>query len=42
MNNTTKPTTDDERGSPLWHWLAIGILVICWIAEASMCAERGF
>lgn len=25
-----------------WHWFAIGVLAFCWIAEASMCAERGF
>jgi hypothetical protein len=24
------------------HWLAIGVLLSCWIAEATMCAARGF
>ena len=28
-----------ETGS---QWFAIGVLVFCWLAEASMCAERGF
>jgi hypothetical protein len=27
---------------PLWQWVAVGLLVICWIAEAAMCADRGF
>jgi hypothetical protein len=26
----------------LRHWLAIGVLLFCWIAEATMCAARGF
>lgn len=25
-----------------WHWFALGALLFCWIAEATMCAERGF
>jgi hypothetical protein len=25
-----------------WHWFAVGLLVFCWVAEASMCADRGF
>jgi hypothetical protein len=35
---------DEPRASsqPLWGWVAVGILVICWIAEATMCAARGF
>ncbi len=24
------------------HWLAIGVLLACWIAEGAMCAARGF
>jgi hypothetical protein len=33
---------DDETHSPFWHWFAFGVLMFCWIAEASMCADRGF
>jgi hypothetical protein len=37
------PTTSEEQsGSPFWHWVAIGVLVACWIAEATLCAARGF
>ena len=25
-----------------WQWFAIAALLFCWIAEATMCAERGF
>jgi hypothetical protein len=33
---------DDEAQSSFWHWFALGVLLFCWIAEASMCADRGF
>jgi hypothetical protein len=26
----------------VWQWLAVGVLVVCWVAEASLCAARGF
>jgi hypothetical protein len=26
----------------LGPWIALGVLVVCWIAEASLCAARGF
>jgi len=26
----------------LTPWLAVGVLVVCWVAEASLCAARGF
>jgi hypothetical protein len=32
----------DESPSSFWHWFAVGVLLFCWIAEASMCADRGF
>ena len=31
-----------EQEQAFWHWFAVGVLVFCWIAEATMCAERGF
>jgi hypothetical protein len=33
---------EDEPASTFWHWFAVGVLLFCWIAEASMCADRGF
>jgi len=32
----------DRTLEALWHWLAVGVLVFCWIGEASLCALRGF
>ena len=25
-----------------WQWFAVGVLIFCWIAEATLCAARGF
>lgn len=33
---------DEDPVQTLWHWFAVGLLLFCWIAEASMCADRGF
>jgi len=38
--SATEPEEDPVQ--TLWHWFAIGLLLFCWIAEASMCADRGF
>jgi len=35
-------STDAEPQSAFWAWFALGVLMFCWIAEATMCAERGF
>jgi hypothetical protein len=34
----------DDAGSMqgFWQWFAVGVLVFCWIAEATLCAQRGF
>jgi hypothetical protein len=32
---------NDSEGS-FWHWFALAALLLAWIAEATMCAERGF
>jgi hypothetical protein len=31
----------DSEGT-FWPWFALGALLFAWIAEATMCAERGF
>jgi len=36
------PQESDAKLQTFWHWFALGVLAFCWIAEASMCAERGF
>ena len=32
----------DTPAQKFWLWFALAALVFCWIAEATMCAERGF
>jgi apolipoprotein N-acyltransferase len=38
------PRRPDKDGSlqTFWHWFAVGVLLFCWIAEATLCAQRGF
>ncbi len=36
------PDADGDRIQAMWHWIAVGTLLCCWIAEASMCGARGF
>lgn len=34
---------DDSHGlQTFWQWFAVGVLLFCWIAEATLCAQRGF
>jgi len=33
---------ESERDQAFWQWFAVGLLLFCWCAEASMCAQRGF
>jgi len=33
---------DDDSTATFWHWFALAALLFGWIAEATMCAERGF
>jgi len=41
--DTTKEYADQEEDQSIfWVWFALGVLIFCWIAEATMCAERGF
>jgi hypothetical protein len=32
----------DTPAQKFWLWFALATLVFCWIAEATLCAERGF
>jgi hypothetical protein len=33
---------EDSAAQRFWQWFAVVALLFCWIAEATMCAERGF
>jgi hypothetical protein len=40
---TASDCPENEDGNSIfWVWFALGVLMFCWIAEATMCAERGF
>lgn len=42
-HDSTADSSENEDGqSAFWVWFALGVLMFCWIAEATMCAERGF
>jgi hypothetical protein len=32
----------DTAVQKFWQWFALAALLFCWIAEATMCADRGF
>ena len=36
---TSRP--DDKPVAAFWQWIALGVLILCWVAEASLCAARG-
>jgi hypothetical protein len=48
LRNHERTRTARDRDEPdtpaqkFWLWFALATLVFCWIAEATMCAERGF
>ena len=31
---------DDKPVAAFWQWFALGVLILCWLAEASLCAAR--
>jgi hypothetical protein len=35
-------TAEDSATQRFWPWFGLAVLAFCWIAEASMCAARGF
>jgi hypothetical protein len=38
----TRQRRADDTTQTFWLWFAVGVLLFCWIAEATMCAVRGF
>jgi len=32
----------DDSLAAFWQWFALAVLLFAWIAEATMCADRGF
>ena len=40
--DASKRHAEEQAERRFWQWLAVAVLMFCWIAEASMCAVRGF
>ncbi len=38
----SRPDSEEHSQQTFWQWFAVGVLIFCWIAEATLCAERGF
>ena len=36
----SRPPADDTGTPSIWQWLALGVLLACWLAEAALCAAR--
>jgi hypothetical protein len=32
----------EDSLATFWQWFAVAVLLFAWIAEATMCADRGF
>jgi hypothetical protein len=32
----------EDSFATFWQWFALAVLLCAWIAEATMCADRGF
>ena len=33
---------EERRGQRFWQWFPVAALLLSWVAEATMCAARGF
>lgn len=42
MRDEPRDSPEEQSQSVFWQWFALAVLLIAWIAEATMCAERGF
>lgn len=40
QSSGNEPESDSQ--ATFWHWFALAVLLFAWIAEATMCADRGF
>ena len=42
ISATDQKQVAEDGGGTFWQWLAIGVLIGCWLAEAAWCIDRGF
>ena len=40
--STAHTDAEQETRTGKWQWLFIGILLACWLAEATLCAATGY
>jgi hypothetical protein len=40
-DNLPQQAEGEESRTGWWQWLAIAVLLVCWLAEASLCAGQG-
>jgi len=33
---------DSTPGHDAWQWIALAVLLLCWVAEATLCAATGY
>jgi hypothetical protein len=33
---------EQETRAGIWQWLFFGVLLACWLAEATLCAASGY
>ena len=39
---TAHTDAEQETHAGTWQWVFIGILLACWLAEATLCAATGY
>jgi len=42
LDREPRDSANEEWVATFWQWFALAALLFCWVAEATMCAERGF
>jgi hypothetical protein len=33
---------EESARETFWQWFAVGVLLLCWVAEATLCTQSGF
>ena len=41
-DKTAQTGAEKESRAGIWQWLFIGVLLACWLAEATLCAASGY
>jgi len=41
-DKTAQTGAEQETRAGIWQWLFIGVLLACWLAEATLCTASGY